>query len=478
MKKIGFDLYFDEAPLFLKVAKNLKNRYSAEISGITLGKRWGRLIEKYDIKTMNMFDFFEQNWEDFDISFDSLRKLEKQYGIPNLSSFIYADRFFSKEYNYEDALKFLVGHFLFFEKYFKELKPDAYIGPGIAFLSHLVSFHVANKYNIRHLSLVPIRSNESRFVAFNNYVDSWDSVNRVYEELKTRRLALEEKKYAEDYLYSFRQKAEKPIYMKFPRQSLKIRKEFIEEFVIRLKRYYIEGWRKCSKFDYITKNPFWYVWRDGKRIILAKLFRHLNIFDKAVENEPFFFFPLHLEPEASTLILAPYYVNQIATIANIAKSIPAGSRLYVKEHISSFGRRPLSYYKAIRRLPNVRLISPFEDSHELIKNALTSIVLSSTVGWEAILYEKPVIVLGNAFYNASGLAHIVKHPDEIPNAIEKYVFNYKADRESLLKFLVALKKGSHPGLFDVPHMHADNRVMTEENIEMLSNGIWAEITKE
>lgn len=476
MKKISFDLYFDETPLFLEIGKYLEQRYSTEISGVILGKRWEKLISKYHIKTMNIATFLEENYEKIDTSFDFLRKIEKRYNIPNLSSFIHADRFISKEYSYAEALKYLVGHFLFFERYFDTVCPDVYIGPGIAFLSHLVSFSVANKRNIPHLCLVSVRSNEMRFVAFNNYNDSWESVNRIYNDLQNKSLTEDERQYAENYLTVFRQKEEKPIYMQFSRQSLSIRREFIREFFIRFRRYYFEGWKNC-KFDYITKNPFWYAWRDGKRIILSKIFNHLNIFDNVEGDRPFFFFPLHLEPEASTLILAPYYVNQIAVIENIAKVIPAGSLLYVKEHISSFGRRPLSYYKAIKKIQNVRLLSPFMNSHQLIKNAVASIVLSSTVGWESILYEKPVIVLGNAFYNSSGLAYTVKHFDDIPGVIEKYVFNHKPDRERLLKFLVALKKGSYRGLFDVPHMHADNKIMTQENIKLLSEGIWATIIR-
>ena len=476
MCKIGFDLHFDETPLFLQVARYLRDRYSIQVSGATLGERWKRELAECDVTVMNIADFIEANWQALDTSFRSLRRIETEYAIPNLASFIHADRFISNEYDYETALKYLLGHFLFFEKYFDELQPDAYITPGVAFLTHLVSLSVAGKRGIPHLSLVPIRSSEARFVAFHNARDAWDSVNEVYESLKKRPLTEEERQYAGNYLAEFRQKGSKPFYMQFARQAFNVRWEFIEEFTIRMRRYYFEGWRKC-KYDYITKHPCWYALRDGKRIVLSQIFKHLNIFDSVDGERPFLFFPLHLEPEASTLILAPYYVNQIATIENIAKAIPSGALLYVKEHISSFGRRPLSYYRRIKRISNVRLLSPFEDSHRLIRNALASIVLSSTVGWEALLYGKPVIALGDAFYNCSGLTYTAKHVGDIPALTERYVLNHRPDEESLLRFVVALRTGSHPGLFDVPHMHADNKIMNQKNVEMVSEGIWAEVKR-
>ena len=58
---------------------------------------------------------------------------------------------------------------------------------------------------------------------------------------------------------------------------------------------------------------------------------------------PYVYVPLHFQPEMTTLVLAPFCVDQIAVIENVAKTLPIDHRLYVKEHKASLGRRPFGY---------------------------------------------------------------------------------------------------------------------------------------
>ena len=60
----------------------------------------------------------------------------------------------------------------------------------------------------------------------------------------------------------------------------------------------------------------------------------------------------------------------------------------------------------LRRLTqreNVRLVSPYTSSHELIREAAAVIVISSTVGLEALLYGQPVLTMGQPFYSGYGV---------------------------------------------------------------------------
>lgn len=66
--------------------------------------------------------------------------------------------------------------------------------------------------------------------------------------------------------------------------------------------------------------------------------------------------PLHLIPESTTSILSPFYINELSVIEAVSKSIPAGWFLYVKEHQAMLGERSLSFYKAINKLPNVKMV--------------------------------------------------------------------------------------------------------------------------
>ena len=81
---------------------------------------------------------------------------------------------------------------------------------------------------------------------------------------------------------------------------------------------------------------------------------------RSVESsKPFVYFPLHSEPEKALLLDAPYYSNQVDVIYNIAKSLPVGFTLLVKDHIvPKILGRSVTFYEQIINLPNVKLLHP------------------------------------------------------------------------------------------------------------------------
>jgi len=116
-------------------------------------------------------------------------------------------------------------------------------------------------------------------------------------------------------------------------------------------------------------------------------------------DERYVLYPIHFQPEASTLVQAPYYLDQAVLIEDISKSLPVGYQLYVKEHVSNRGRRPLAFYKRLRETFGVRLLGPYEDTWTLIRDAAAVAVITGTVGWEGLLFGKPVVTFGDVFYN-------------------------------------------------------------------------------
>jgi capsule polysaccharide modification protein KpsS len=137
-------------------------------------------------------------------------------------------------------------------------------------------------------------------------------------------------------------------------------------------------------------------------------------------NKPLIYFPLQEEPERGVLIQAPNYTNQIEVITNIAKSLPTGYELYVKEHPGSVFRewRPVSDYKKIMKLPKVRLVHPSVKSKDVIKKSSLVIVISSTTGLEAAFYNKPSIIFADLDYSILPSVHKVESFAELPSAIK------------------------------------------------------------
>lgn len=157
-----------------------------------------------------------------------------------------------------------------------------------------------------------------------------------------------------------------------------------------------------SKYSYQIQDPGITAWKSVISQIKKKIKSLIGYhsFDVPIKNERFVLYPLHMKPESSTSVLARHFSDDMAFIRNIAFNIPMGYKLYVKEHYINYGTTPFSFYNEIRKIPNVRLISSNEDTKELIKSCKALITLSGTMGLEALLMHKKVILFGNVFYEA------------------------------------------------------------------------------
>jgi hypothetical protein len=116
---------------------------------------------------------------------------------------------------------------------------------------------------------------------------------------------------------------------------------------------------------------------------------------------PYVHFPLHVEPELSLLVFAPEHANQIELCRRIALGLPRGVRLLVKEHPLMVPARPRSFYDDLRGLPNVEIAHSSLSSHALVTHprCRASLVVSSSVGFEAAMNGCPVVLLAPVQYS-------------------------------------------------------------------------------
>lgn len=116
------------------------------------------------------------------------------------------------------------------------------------------------------------------------------------------------------------------------------------------------------------------------------------------KDEKFVLYPLHVDPEASTMVLAPNFTDQIAAIEALSRSIPLSHKLYVKDHQVMVGRRPYDFYSRIKELHNVRLISPWVNSMELMRKSSLVVSVTGSCCWEASLLSIPSLLMGSPNY--------------------------------------------------------------------------------
>ena len=468
--KLAFDFVCDEAPIFARIGQRYLDDGN-EVCGLTMGRRWSSFWKVFP--RTYAIDIRESEETDFRAE---LERLEKEYSRFKPASFLTADRFLASQPRHTQT-RALVNTFKVIEEAFLKEKPDYYFSTGIAYLYNLVTLAVCDRLRIPHLSFYSTRGNVPRFTISLEKGGCWDLVDSEYKDiLAGAEYTEDEYRTAKAYLDSFREHAVQPYYMKASYQAVRLKPVFINEFMVRTRNWYVGGWGR-EPGDYITQPPWWYARRDLKKIVRAQwvMRRKKNIFDPVSQNDRYYLFPLHLQPEASTLVLSPWYVDQLDTIRNISKTLSADRLLYVKEHISALGRHSQKFYNDIKAIHNVRLIAPDENTPELIRRAMGVIVLSSTMGWEALLLKRPVYVLGRVFYQP------VKGVERISN-FEELAVRLAANRvletnpepldndDEIIKFMIAMTRQSFEGRFSVAKMDLHKRVLEKENIDKLYKG--------
>ena len=175
---------------------------------------------------------------------------------------------------------------------------------------------------------------------------------------------------------------------------------------------------------------------------IRKYFIDKNFY-KEVDDDKIIFFPLQVEPERNVSLVAPYYSNQINLIINIAKSLPIGYKLYVKEHFNMKLRfwRNISDYKKIIELPNVKLLHPSVNTQEILKKSSLVITISSTVGLEAAYHNVPSITLVKMIYSMLQSVFFVKNFHDLSHTI-KMCLEQEIDYSDIKKFHKIIEKNS------------------------------------
>ncbi|MCP5463731.1 MAG: hypothetical protein H7A33_01770 [Deltaproteobacteria bacterium] len=149
------------------------------------------------------------------------------------------------------------------------------------------------------------------------------------------------------------------------------------------------------------------------------------------------FFPLHFEPEVSLQVYGKPYQNQIELLRNISQNIPVHTKLVVKEHPRSLGFRPVSYYKKLLEIPNLYLVNPFLKGYQLVQHAQAVAVITGTIGFEAAIHGKPVMVFGNAPYQIlpKSMVYEIDSLNSLAVDYQKLLEQHQYDEESLIRFI-------------------------------------------
>lgn len=144
-----------------------------------------------------------------------------------------------------------------------------------------------------------------------------------------------------------------------------------------------------------------------------------------VDGDTYAIFFMHFQPERTTLPEGYGFAQQLAAIIALDDALPEGTKLYVKEHPTTFThdctwkeRLPF-WYGLVDKIKKVQLVPIEADPYELMDKSVCVSTIAGTVAGEALIRGRPVVIFGR------GSISLAQTP-----LLHKYV-----EREALRAFL-------------------------------------------
>jgi capsular polysaccharide export protein len=147
-------------------------------------------------------------------------------------------------------------------------------------------------------------------------------------------------------------------------------------------------------------------------------------FPKRLDRLPqrFVFLPFQVRKDSQLLMHSPLFGNDmrllLRTLRDALAMLEPGTRVVVKLHPREQRAVQAAYRDLPRQFPDV-LFTLAHPMPELLAQAAAVVTVNSTVGFEAMLYDKPVVAVGRNFYVAEGLVERVESHDQFPQALAR-----------------------------------------------------------
>jgi len=335
----------------------------------------------------------------------------------------------------DNIKKYLAGLHQFLNQVLDQTNPELVFCYAVAAAPAVALYEICRSRNIPFCTLAPSRLG-NRFVIDEGQPGKLNCIARRYRAIANSSEVMLEQEHlaAKQLLEDFRARPKPPGYVRFSHQrftGVNLAKVFLAA-IIKTPLYLVQFPKDREIYHEKLARAWFEAWVSWRRIVLDRQY-----FAAHPPADPFVYFPLQVDPEASTMVLSPGHTDQLSVIEAIAKSMPAHMSLVVKEHIPMLGRRPPGFYRSIAQMPRVTLVAPEHPGIDLVLQSALVAVITGTAAWEAIRLQKPTLIIGDSPFRAieegfvyepclTHLAKAIPQALELPPAKDQTLINYLA----------------------------------------------------
>jgi hypothetical protein len=457
--------------LFRRVAEQLRSRGVDSFSGFAWGEQQEKALVGHGIDYQPLVVFTRdmlpkiRDGKRADLAW--IRQREQELGV-SFQRMLAAERHLLKGRSYDEIMRMVEVALHTIASAYDRARPSFIFSEDISCFHSYLHFAIARERGIPFWCISSARV-PYRVSVYSRGMQHWDRLEDIFAEMQRVGLTEAERRAAQEYVETFRNRPVRPSGMVTRAKKPSVGKADLAVLKMAAARYF------GDRDDPTAVGPVQAMRQRVTRIARVAASDVNRVFEKPVAGEKYVLYPIHFQPEASTLVQAPMYLDQVALLRDMAASLPIDHRLYVKEHVSNRGRRPLEFYEQIKAIPSVRLLGPDEDTWSLIRGASVIAVITGTVGWEGLIFDKPVVTFGDVFFNQLPQVYRagLTPKDEWYRLFDDAATRHRPDPEAVLRLVAAIQKAGAPGFIGNPASFPE--ALDPENIANLTAALAREV---
>lgn len=410
-----------EVRFFGEMARRLRDEEGLSVGFITFHEAGDDLLEEMRIDYFSLHKLKEKYLRET----RSVRpeQAQSEFGIPDLGDVYRHEMLKTNRGNEAWHVRKTVAYLRLLDDIVREHDVGCIVQELGGFIAPLSLYHVARRRHVPHAFIEPSIFNRQLLFTFDNLYCELPADVPVRTQPDPALL---------EYLDTLRARGAvvMPHKDRHSFYSMALWKIFSIDNLRRLTRklYHKYILRRDEEYNAIG----WHVAHHLQRWVRTKLLA--PHYEQPVAGEPYLFYPFHVPLDVQLTVRSPECLDQEALVARLAEALPPGMMLYVKEHPAAIGAHSLARLTRALRGGRIRLIHPGAASYDLIRNARAVVTVNSKVGMEAIIQEKPVLVLGRAYYRGHGLTVDAHAAGDLSEAVRR-VLAWQPDPKAIRVFL-------------------------------------------
>lgn len=398
MPKICFVQHASESPLYGSIADALS---AQGVDAIFVCKT--RLAEEQYTTGGRRTFYPEEAFVGKPLGEQTLKELDERYGSPGLRLILDSDVQLQRLYRTEtERLEVVARTLLFWERLIRDEGVDAVLARESATFLTRTAYLVCRARQVPFGQLAIGPSNDMFTI---DDVDESHVWSGFLDRIKKGSVPLTHEEAT---------RVEAFIAKRVPANTGPMRVRFVPDSLLKVARQLLSmrlhDTPALMKRDPVRAGSLRYGrYRLLKRLVWQYITRLFFRYDEPQEGDRYVYFPFYSGEETSYLVSDRFWaLREVELLKEVARCLPYGYLLYVKEHPTNPGDLSFRELNDLRKVPNIRVLHPSVSAHNIVANSGAVCVLQGTTGWEAFLMQKPVVALSRPFFAYSELTFAVR----------------------------------------------------------------------